>query len=157
MARVMDIAAKQISNMLRTRTKYIMDLIPFLILVVYAIILVWTLSTTDIAYNWKHIFALCFLTATGILFFWRHQLGVLSLGIMLLTGYFGFLSLSYQLSSFSFGFRPYGFFYLPLVNGQPAIIICTILHFIFSGKYYVGILTKKYWQALSKNEVYSSD
>ncbi|MEO8769805.1 MAG: hypothetical protein ABI402_06965 [Ferruginibacter sp.] len=106
--------------------------------------------------NWKHYLALGCLLLTGILFYKNHQLGTLSLGLLLIIGYFGFLSFSPTLHTISFGIRPRGFF-IPFFNGQPIIIILAFVHFVLSGRYYFGILTKKYWQTFLAGKEYSNE
>lgn len=134
--------------------KHLLDLIPLIVLAIYVIVLLVTVVSTDIVLNWKHYLGFGFLIITIITVFKNHQLGTLSLGLILLLGYFGLWSLSPKLLSINFGIRPFGFF-IPFFNGQPIIIALTFVHFSLSSRYYFGIVTKKYWQAFMEGEEYS--
>ncbi len=133
--------------------KHLLDLIPIVVLAIYAIVLLVTIASTDMVLNWKHYLGFGFLIITIITVFKNHQLGTLCLGLILLLGYFGLWSLSPKLLSINFGIRPFGFF-IPFFNGQPIIIALTIVHFYLSSRYYFGIVTKKYWQAFMEGEEY---
>ncbi len=136
--------------------KHLLDLIPIIVLAIYAIVLLMIVSSTDIILNWKHYLGFFFLIITTIIIFKNHQIGTLCLGLILLLGYFGLWSLSPQLLSINFGIRPLGFF-IPFFNGQPIIIALTFVHFYLSRRYYFGIVTKKYWQAFMEGEAYSKE
>jgi hypothetical protein len=128
--------------------KQIFDYLPLAILMFYAIRLPITLQRSNIPIVWINVTGYIFLTFTVLLFVRRHQFGVLALGLLLLLGLFGGSSFSPGISSFSFGLghpeSRYGF----TLYGDPAYILYLTLHFILSGRYYVGIATKKYWKAL---------
>ena len=93
---------------------------------------------------------LCFVDSlvTVGLFIWRHQVGVLALGLLLFLGLFGAVSFIPGISSFAFGFGKNEAKPLFNIYGNPAYILYLIVHFILSGRYYVGIVTRKYWQDL---------
>ena len=126
------------------RKKYILDYIPLLILAFYATRLIVTLSQTGIRIEWINISGFIFFFLAVMLFTWRHQAGVLALGLMLFLGLFGAVSLNPGISSFGFGFGKSEDSWLRLY-GDPMYFVFLILHFILSGRYYVGILTRKYW------------
>lgn len=136
--------------------KHLFDLIPLVVLAIYAIILLVTAFTTDIVLIWKHYLGFVFLIITTFIIFKNHQLGTLCIGLILLLGYFGLWSLSPKLLSINFGVRPLGFF-IPFFNGQPIIIALTFVHFYLSRRYYFGIVTKKYWQAFIEGKEYNKE
>lgn len=136
--------------------KHLLDLIPIFVLAIYAIVLLATVAFTDIVLNRKHYLAFVLLIIATMTIFKNHQLGTLFLGLILLLGYFGLWSLSPQLLSINFGFRPFGFF-IPFFNGQPIVIALTFVHFYLSRRYYFGIVTKKYWQSFKDNNEYSKE
>lgn len=136
--------------------KHLLDLIPIVVLAIYAIVLLVTVASTNIVINWKHYLGFGLLIITIITVFKNHQLGTLCLGLILLLGYFGLWSLSPKLHSINFGIRPCGF-YIPFFNGQPIIIALTFLHFFLSSRYYFGIVTKKYWQSFMERKEYRKE
>ena len=133
--------------MRKDKIKDFLDFVPLIILTVYSIILTWTVATTNITFAFEHYIGLTLLFITAGLFPLKHKLAVLSLGLTLLLGIFKVLSYSAVLSFYSFGGS---------INGhsssdikiQPIFVLWLLIHFIVSGRHYVGIVTKKYWQNL---------
>jgi len=127
--------------------KYYLDFVPIVILSVFAIILIWTVSTTNILFSYEHYVGLTLLVITLGLFVKHHKLGVLSLGLTLFLGLFNVLSYSAKITYHVYGGSING-------NSSPEIRIQTIfllwlsIHFVVSGRYYIGITSKKYWQYL---------
>jgi hypothetical protein len=78
--------------MTKVKIKNLLDFVPLIILTFYAIILLWTVSTTNIVLQSEHYIGLTLLVITTGLFLVRHKLGVLSLGLTLLLGLFKVLS-----------------------------------------------------------------
>jgi len=76
------------STIFKSRIKRWLDFIPLVILIIYAIKLVWTLSTTDIAFVWMNVVGLIILPVNIGMFFWNHKAGVLCLGATLILGLF---------------------------------------------------------------------
>ena len=136
--------------MTKEKIKNILDYIPLFILTVFGIILTWTVNTSHIDLLWKHIAGLIFLPINYVLFFWRHKIGILCLGITLLLGLFSLLSYSPAISTVTL-YKGSGDGGIPFFYGQPVFLLWLLLHYVLSGRHYVGILTTKYWQALSKN------
>ena len=101
--------------------------------------------------QWQHYLALFFLVLNVIIFYKHHQFGVLFLGLTLLLGLIGILSFNVGLIGSTMYWTPFEM-KIPLFAGNPIILILLILHFILSGRYYVGIVTKQYWKALIKNK-----
>ena len=97
--------------------------------------------------KWQHYLAFVFIIVNGILFFKQHQLGVLYLGLTLFLSLFGVLSFNVGLLSSSIYWTPFDL-KIPIFIGNPIILIWIVLHFILSGRFYIGILTKKYWDNL---------
>ena len=134
--------------MKKEKVKNVLDYIPFIILTVAALFLIWTVATTNIRLHWKHIAGLCFLTMVGLAFWHQHKIGVLTLGISLILGLFGLLSYSPAISTITMTIGKPGDSQIPVFYGQTIFLLWLLLHFIVSGRHYVGILTKKYWSAL---------
>jgi hypothetical protein len=136
--------------MTKKKIKNLLDLVPLFILTVFAIILIWTVATSNIGLLWKHIVGLILLPINYLLFFWRHKIGVLALGFTLLFGLFSLLSYNPAITTITIytniGDREVPFFY-----GQPSFLLWIIIHFVLSGRHYVGIATKKYWHGLINN------
>ena len=127
-----------------------LDFIPLFILTISAIILIWTIIKTDIGLLWKHIVGLILLPINYLLIFWRHKVGVLALGLTLLLGLFSILSYNPEVTTTTF-YKPIGDINVPFFYGQLSFLLLIVIHFILSGRHYVGILTKKYWRGLIEN------
>jgi hypothetical protein len=87
------------------------------------------------------------LLLTIVTFFRNHKIGVVTLGVVLLTGLIGLLSFSaaITISTHSVGIDGV---YVPLFIGQPVFLLWFLIHLVISGRYYFGIGTKKYWRDL---------
>jgi hypothetical protein len=77
----------------------------------------------------------------------RHKLGVLSLGLTLLLGLLKVLSYSAAISFHSFGGSINGHS-SPEIKIQTIFLLWLLIHFIVSGRHYIGIATKNYWLEL---------
>lgn len=133
--------------MTKNKIKKLLDFIPLIILTVYAFIMLWTVSTTNIVLQDEHYVGLTLLVITVGLFIMRHKLGVLSLGLTLLLGLFKVISYSAVITFHSFGGSVNGHS-SPEIKIQAIFLLWLFIHFIVSGRHYVGIATKKYWQNL---------
>ena len=133
--------------MTKDKIKNLLDFVPLIILTVYAIILIWTVVSLDTGLLWKHIVGLIFLPINYFLFWWRHKLGVIGLGLTLLIGLFGLLSYNHSVSITKYWIGS-GDTSIPIFYGQPIFLLWLLIHFIISGRHYVGITTKKYWLEL---------
>ena len=138
--------------MTKDKIKNLLDLVPLIILTVYSIVMLWTVSTTNILLQSEHYVGLTFLAITVGLFIVRHKLGVLSLGLTLLLGLFKVLSYSAVISFHSFGGSINGRS-SPDIKIQAIFLLWLLIHFIVSGRQYVGITTKKYWQDLFSKSI----
>jgi hypothetical protein len=133
--------------MKKEKIKNLLDFVPLIILTVYAFILVWTVVSLETGFLWEHIVGLSFLPINYFLFWWRHKVGIIGLGLTLLIGLFGLLSYSHSMSITThwIGLGDIG---IPVFYGQPIFLLWLLIHIIVSGRHYVGIVTKKYWLEL---------
>ena len=139
-------------TMTKEKIKYYLDFIPLIILTVYVIILVWTVSTTNIIFSYKHYIGLTLFIITAYLLFKQHKLGVLILGLTLVLGLFKVLSYSPVIIFHSFGGSINGYS-SPEIKIQFIFLLWLFIHFIVSGRHYIGIMTKKYWQDLINKSI----
>ena len=133
--------------MSRSKIINLLDYLPLVILTGYAIILIWTVASTNIVLQSEHYAGLTFLVLTAGLFLVRHKLGVLSLGLTLLLGLCTILSYSAGISIHSIG-GSINEHALGNIRIQVIFIFWLALHLILSHRHYTGILTKKYWRDL---------
>ena len=134
------------------KIKYLLDFVPIIILSVSAVILVWSMVNEEISWQWKHIIGIIMLLINWSLFFWNHKVGVLALGFTLLSGLFSLLSYSPAISTTTL-YKNFGDLKLPIFYGQAVFLLWLLIHFIVSGRYYIGILSKQYWQNFFVEEV----
>ena len=137
---------------MNSKIKKRLDFIPLIGLVGSAIYLIWTVTHSDIVLVWKHYFAIALLISTIILFGIRHLLGVLFLGVNLTIGLIGLLSFSPSITSMTFGLGHSGGNAMTLLKFQPIFLLWLIIYFIFSGRHFVGIASKKYWAEFKSKE-----
>lgn len=135
----------------RQTLKNKLDYIPLLILIVCAFILIIKVILSDVGFLWKHYVGFAGLLLTIAAFFRNHKIGVITLGIVLLTGLIGLLSFSaaITISTHSVGI---GNVYVPVFIGQPVFLLWFLIHLSISGKYFFGIATKKYWKDLIESK-----
>ena len=133
--------------LLRNRIKILLDFTPLFILVFYAITLIWTVTTTNIIFSNEHYIGLTLLVITVGSFIKRHKFGVIVLGSTLFMGLFNVLSFSAVITIHSFGGSINGHS-SPEIKIQGIFILWLLIHFIVSGRHYVGITTKIFWQTL---------
>jgi hypothetical protein len=132
------------------------DFIPLLILTISAIILLWKYASGESGLFWKNYVGLLLLPANYILFAFRHKIGVLAIGLTLFLGLFSLLSYSPAVNTTAL-YKEIGDAKVPLFYGQPIFLLWIIIHFIVSARHYVGIATKKYWDALIDNQEVNFD
>lgn len=142
--------------MTKDKVKNILDFVPLIILTTSAIVLVWTVATTDSVFHWKHILGLCFLPVNYLAFWWRHKIGVLALGLTLILGLLSLLSYSHAVTTSTLAIGKSEDLQIPIFYGQPIFLLWLLIHFIVSGRHYVAIATKKYWQDLFSKPVENS-
>lgn len=134
----------------KEKIKNYLDFIPLVIVTICAINLVWVVMTTDIVFSWKHIVGLLFLPINYFLFFKNHKVGVVGLGLTLFIGMVSLLSFSPAIEITTFIIGKTEDFQIPIFYGQTIFLLWLLIHFIVSGRFYVGVLTKKYWQDLTQ-------
>ena len=139
--------------MTKDKIKKLLDFLPLLILTISAIVLGWTVATTDIGFFWKHIVALIVLPLNYLAFWWRHKVGVLALGFTLIIGLLSLLSYSPSVTTSTWTIGKSSDSQIPIFYGQPIFLLWLLIHFIVSGRHYVAILTKKYWQNLFNKQI----
>src|SRR5689334_4370889 len=142
--------------MKKDKFKNILDFVPFVILLACAFTLVWTVISSDINFQWKHIVGLFFLPIISFAFWYRHRIGVLTLGLTLLFGLVSLLSYSPAISTSTWFIGKSEDGLIPIFYGQPIFLLWLLIHFIVSGRHYVGIVTKKFWNDLFKYETESA-
>ena len=133
--------------MTKEKIKYFLDFAPFFILIIYTVVLIWTVATTNIIFSYEHYVGFTLLFFIAGLFIVRHKLGVLLLGLTLILGLFKVLSYSATITFSSYGASINGHS-SPEIKIQAFYPLWLLTHFIVSGRHYVGILTKKYWLEL---------
>lgn len=134
--------------MTKDKIKTLLDYIPLIILTIFAIILVSKVITSDSRFLAQQIVGLVVLPAVYLAFWWRHKVGVIILGLTLTAGLFSLLSFSYAVTTSTINIGKNSEFQLPIFHGQPIFLLWLLIHFILSGRHYVGIATKKYWEDL---------
>lgn len=122
----------------------LLDVVPVLILTGFLIHTIWVRFDQGILLSWHHWLALALTAGCQICFRKNNQLGVLTTGICLLAGLTGLAQFSPGVSFSSFHWTP-GSADIPLFYGQPVFLIWLGLHLLLSGRYYNGVLQRKYW------------
>jgi hypothetical protein len=130
--------------MKKLRIKKFLDYIPLIILILYAVNLVWVRFDQGVLITWRNWIALLLLPLNCLAFSKNQQAGVLTLGFILLVGLFGIAQFSPGVSISYAGFSAFDKD-ITIFYGQPIFILWLLVHFILSGRYYFGIITKKYW------------
>jgi len=130
--------------MTKEKFRNLLDLIPLLILTISAALMIWTVFTQNYSFFWQQLLGLPILAIDICLFFWRHKTGIVFLGITLLLGLFGIISLSYPLytSRFYFGHDTSG---ISLYYGDPIYFLWLLIYFILSNRHFYQLDTKKFW------------
>ena len=128
-------------------TRKYLDMFPLLILIISAGYLVYAYQSGKTLFFTRHIIGFIAVAITIALFTWKHKIAVLVLGLTILLGLFGVLSLSPAIHTFSFGKNSVTF-----LSFQPIFLLWEVIHIILSGRYYAGILSKEYWKEIYSNE-----
>ncbi len=128
---------------------YYLDFVPLVILTISAMTLVWTVFETDTIFAWKHFVGLLLLPINYFLFWWKHKLGVVGLGLTIILGIVCLLSFDQPITTSTITVGKELRF--PIFYGQSIFLLWFIIHFVLSFRHYVGVLTEKYWQELFHN------
>ncbi len=136
--------------MTKEKLKFYLDFVPLIILTISAISLVWTVATTDKGFLWKHYVGLAVLPLNYFLLYKHHKTGVIGLGVTLFIGLLSLLSFSPSVTTSTY-FINISNTKIPFFYGQQIFLLWLLIHFIVSGRHYVAIATKKYWQDLFRD------
>ena len=115
--------------------------------VIWTIVSLSTMLASNYFIQWQHYLAIFFLIINGLIFYRCHQPAVIFLALTLIHGVFGILSFDVGLITYDVYWSPFNA-KIPLFFGNVKVFGLLILHFIISRRYYVGILTVKYWETL---------
>jgi hypothetical protein len=132
--------------MTKSNIKNWLDYIPLIALTVSSFILIGTVVTTHSSFLWKHISGLVILPIVYCMFWWRHKIGVLTLGLLILLGLLNVISYSYSVVTIGY-FIAFGTAQLN-VSCQPIFLLWILLHLVFSRRHYRGVFTNQYWHDL---------
>jgi hypothetical protein len=106
----------------------------------------------EILLQGRHIAGLIMLIIPLCLLFFRHKLGVIALGILILVGLFGIISYSPAIDTITVGKNLDSDKSVTFLYFQPIFLVWAVLHFAISGRYYTGILSKRYWTEIKSDE-----
>jgi len=127
----------------KRKFRVFLDLIPLIILVLFASILIYKVAIHQYNFQWQHIVMLSLLPINIALVGLHHHVAVIFLGFTLLLGVAGLLAVTPAVTITTFYAGP-----VPVFYGQLFFWALYVIHLIVSGRYYFGIGTKKYWQTL---------
>lgn len=133
--------------MTRQQLKRLLDYIPVVVLAILVSDMTYAWINDNIMLTYRHWLGIAFFTTTCIVVIINHQLGVLILGLTLIMGLFGITQYSRGVSITSVYWTPFDA-KITLFYGVPSFLFWLSLHFVLSGRYYVGIFTMKYWNNL---------
>ena len=137
--------------MKKQKIRKFLDYIPLACLFGSAILLLWARVNPDTLLQMRHIIGLILLLLPLTLFFVRHKLGVLATGLLILIGLFGGLSYSPVITTTTIG-KTWGESQITLLYFQPIFLVWATLHFILSGRFYTGVLSRRYWDNIKSDE-----
>lgn len=137
--------------MTKQKIRKTLDYLPFVCLFISALFLLWERFNGDISLQVRHIVGIILLPIPLIFFFAYHKLGVLAMGIVILIGLFGGLSYSPEITTTTIG-KTWGDSKIVLLYFQPVFIIWALLHFCLSGRFYIGVLSKRYWTTIKSDD-----
>lgn len=133
----------------KDRIKYLLDFVPLVTVSLYAMISYWTMINTNIDLQWQHYLGIIFLILNILIFFINHQLGVIFLGLTLFLALLTFISFDVGIVT---NWLSVTSATIPVIYGHVISLVWLMLHFLLSGRYYVGIATRKYWKSLLKKK-----
>lgn len=133
-------------------TKKLLDYLPLGALIISAVLLLISFFTSEISLQARHIAGLILLPVPLVAMLYRHKLGVLTLGLVLILGLFGAISFSPAIMTFTLDKTLWNNQTLTFLYLQPIFLLWFILHLILSGRYYTGVLSKKYWENIHSDE-----
>jgi hypothetical protein len=128
-----------------------LDYLPLMALIISALYLLFIVITDNLLLRFKQKVGLILLILPIVLFYRNHKLGVLSTGLIILLGLFGLLSYNLTIVTVTLT-KSFGNLNVPFLFFQPIFIIWGILHFGLSGRYYIGVLSRRYWAEIKSDE-----
>ena len=133
-----------------------LDYIPLLILAICAFYTLWVYFDEHVQIKWQHILGFCMIVISGIIFFINHKLGVLLLGLTIIIGLVGLISLNPGITTATIGKSIDGES-ITFLRFQPIFILWATIHFLISGRFYTGIANAKYWSNIKSEEPFRID
>ncbi len=130
-----------------TKVKHLLDFITVAILIILVINLMRLRLNDELIFTWRHWLGILLVLITCYVFSLNHRLGILALGLTLILGLLSVTQYSPGYSVTSLYWTPFDV-RIPIFYGKPIFLLWVVLHFVLSGRYYVGILTKNYWDNL---------
>ena len=130
-----------------TRNSRIKHLLLLVILGIAATHLIVSSYINHHSYSISKIAGLIFFVVVYALNRINFRLSVVACGLFLLLAWFGLVTLSPVSKELGFSFTVAGQS-IPIVNGQPLLLIAFFYHFITMKDFYFGILTGTYWKTI---------
>ena len=134
--------------------RHYLDYVPFLFLCVLEIVAACRYLSADISPVGTYYTEMAALACTAYCFYRKHALGVLATGLTLMAGIWGLVSYSvtHTVLSFTFGWKVAGNATIGTPGIHPYFLLYLLVHLFISGKYYVGVLSREYWQKLKSEK-----
>ncbi len=126
-----------------SRTKKILDYLPFLFILAYTIYEWIKYYQEGTIINWRTWIGIVFLISIFVCYFKNHQLSILLTGLMCVLGICGLISLSPAITRGTFGTS-----FLNFTLGDPIFIAFFLLHWMLSFRWYAGVFSIQYWRDL---------
>jgi hypothetical protein len=127
---------------MKDKIKYCFDFVPIVLLIFYTGYSIGTMLNNDYALQWQHYLGIAFLIVDLIVLIKHHQLGAVLFGLILLLGLINIVSFDVGLKTTTFHITSAK---IPIFLGNAMCLLWFIIHLTISFRYYVGIVTKKYW------------
>jgi hypothetical protein len=137
--------------MKKQKIRKVFDYLQLACLFISALLLLWARFNGDILLQIRHLIGLILLFVPLTLFSVGHKFGVLATGLVILIGLFGGLSFSPAITTTTFG-KTWGGTQITLLYFQPIFLVWATIHFILSGRFYTGILSRRYWTNIKSDE-----
>jgi hypothetical protein len=125
----------------------IVGLIPLAVMTGFAVDTVWKIMSTNPGFQVQHYGGLILVVLNIIAFFVHYKSGILVTGLTTICGLIGLISLTPYIRSFSIMIGG-----LTVIRFEPLFLLFAVLHFILSGRYYVGIARELYWKNFCKKD-----
>jgi hypothetical protein len=126
---------------MKARNQKLLDYFPFAVVIGYSISEWQKYYQEGIVIKWQTYLGLLLMIAIFISLISKHKAGVLLIALLNISGLTGLASVSPAIAN---SFIKINSISLPIAD--PIFLLFLIIHFICSGRNYVGILTKDYWR-----------